>query len=126
MRRLSIRTKLLIGFMSITLMLVAVGALGVVNMKQAADNGETMYSYNLQSVNELHRIKENLLAIRSEIIIAVQADDVGTVKSSVEVIDQLTEEDNAIMESYDKRPLSDAGREIWNAFKVDLEQYRIS
>lgn len=111
--------------MSITLMLVAVGALGVINMNQAASNGETMYSYNLQSVNELHRMKENLLAIRSEIITAVQADDVETVKSSVEAIDLLTQEDNAIMESYDKRPLSDAAREIWNSFNSDLELYRI-
>ncbi|MDF2610335.1 MAG: methyl-accepting chemotaxis protein [Lachnospiraceae bacterium] len=122
---MSIRTKLLSGFLIIALLLTAVGIIGAVNIQGIADKGQSMYSYNLQSINELHLLKENLLEIRSELLRAVLYDDAGITKSSIDSIEKLITEDEAYLESYGNRQLSDGAREIWNAFLKDTEEYRI-
>ncbi|MDF2473362.1 MAG: methyl-accepting chemotaxis protein [Anaerocolumna sp.] len=122
---MSIRTKLLSGFLIIALLLTAVGIIGAVNIQGIADKGQSMYSYNLQSINELHLLKENLLEIRSELLRAVLYDDAEITKSSVDSIEKLITEDEVYLESYGNRQLSDVAREIWNAFLKDAEEYRI-
>jgi methyl-accepting chemotaxis protein len=122
-RDMSIKTKLLTAFITITILMMVVGVLGSLSIIKIADNGETMYSYNLQSVSELHIIKEKSLSIRSELENAIYLEDAQAAKTSVEEIDKLKTEINTVIESYDKRPLSDEAREIWNAFNLDFKSY---
>jgi methyl-accepting chemotaxis protein len=124
LRSLSIRTKLLAGFLVIAVLLAAVGILGAVNIRTIAGKGQSMYSYNLQSVNELHLLKENLLEIRSELLRAVLYHDPVITNTSVEAINLLKNEDLELMESYGNRPLSEEARKIWDAFLLDAEKYQ--
>lgn len=122
---LSIKIKLTLGFMSIAILLVIIGVLGTLNLNKVAEQSDTMYSYNLQSVNELHKIKENLLEIGSQLQNVVFYEDIEIAKTSVDKIEDLRKENEGYIASYDKRPLSDAGRKIWNEYLALLEEYRI-
>jgi methyl-accepting chemotaxis protein len=71
LRNVSIKVKILLGFFIVAMLVVATGILGTLSMESMAARTEKMYSSNLQSINELHMVKENLLNIRSELQKAV-------------------------------------------------------
>lgn len=124
LRKISIKTKLLGGFLFIALFSAVIGIFGSVGMNRIADKGETMYSYNLQSIDELHLIKESLLDIRAELQKAVLYNDADSTKSAKERIEELLITNGSYIESYGSRPLSDKAREIWNAFLTELDSYQ--
>lgn len=119
----SIRVKLLTGFIIISMLLAVIGVIGIANTIKIADNGEVMYSYNLQSIQELHLMKENMLRIRIEFQNAIVAEDEDTIQSSVTEIEKLMKENEKFISSYDKRNLSTEARAIWDNFKTSLEKY---
>ena len=61
-RNLSIKTKLLTGFIVIALLIGVTGLFGKYGMLIIENNAEQIYSDNLQSINEIHSIKENFLS----------------------------------------------------------------
>jgi methyl-accepting chemotaxis protein len=122
-KNISIRTKLISGFMLITLLLLMIGIIGTVSINNIADKAKKMYSYNLKSVEELHLLKENLLYIRSELLIAAYKEDAEAAKNSATAIDGYVANNKEIIASYEKRELSDAAREIWNDFMKDYDTY---
>lgn len=124
LKGVSIKVKLVVGFLIITIILAIVGIIGAVSINKIAASSETMYSYNLQSINELHLIKENLLEIRAQLENAILYRDGEKTKDAIESIEALRSENNSYIDSYDKRPLSDAARAIWEEFKIEMENYR--
>ena len=60
-RNLSIKTKLLTGFMTIALLIGVTGFFGKFGMTNIENNAKQIYSNNLQSIDEIHLIKENFL-----------------------------------------------------------------
>ncbi|MFA9377805.1 MAG: methyl-accepting chemotaxis protein [Lachnotalea sp.] len=123
-RNISIRTKLITGFMFIAMLLVIVGVIGAVSANNIASKAENMYAYNLQSVNELHLMKENLLEIRAELQIATLYKEAEKAKDSAETIGKLKVNNDLLVESYGNRALSDEARKVWDAFLVELTTYR--
>jgi len=111
-RDLSIKIKLLSGFMLLAVLLAFSGIIGYVGMENITANGETMYSYNLQSIDELHNIKENLLEIRGQILVGVLHGDADKTKEAASAMETFFTNTSTLSESYNNRPLSDAGREI--------------
>lgn len=123
-RNISIRTKLISGFMLIALMLALVGIMGAVNINNIAASAKNMYSYNLKSIDELHLMKENLLNIRSELQRATLYEDAEKAKTSAETIEEIKAENDLLVESYGNRALSDEAREVWKNFLTELSTYR--
>lgn len=125
LNQLSIKVKLMLGFLSIVILVGVVGVLGTLSMNHIAEESELMYSYNLESINELHKIKENLMEIRSQLqtVLTEQNSDATTL--AVDQIDILRVENESYISSYDKRPLSKEARIIWDEFVALLEEYRI-
>lgn len=124
LKKASIKLKLLIGFLFIAAISVAVGLVGTISMDKIADHSETMYSYNLASIDDLHIIKENLLNVRTQLQKAVLYQDPDQTKDSIESIDEFTQINETYIDSYDKFSLSDKAREIWNNFLTDMDAYR--
>jgi methyl-accepting chemotaxis protein len=83
-----------------------------------------MYSYNLQSVNELHILKENLFIARAELLKAGLYEDAEKAKDAANVITSMKSENDALIEAYGNRELSPEARAIWEEFLVDLKEYR--
>lgn len=122
---LSIKVKLLTGFIFIAVLLGIVGFMGNYGMAKIEKNAESIYSYNLQSIDELHLIKENLLEISEQIQTAVLSKDSSQTQQAANQVDSLKEINLKYMDSYSKRPLSDAAKKIYNDFNTLLEDYRV-
>lgn len=122
--RISIKVKLLAGFLFICLLLAVVGIIGTVDINTLAARSEKMYSYNLQSIDELHLMKENLLEIKSQLEIATLSKDADKTKAAVDTIEKLHQNNTSLMDSYNVRPLSEAARQIWTTFQEEMEAYR--
>lgn len=123
-KNLSIKVKLLTGFNFIAILIAVVGFMGNYGMESIEKNAENIYGYNLQSVDELHLIKEKLLEIKSEMQTAILSRDIATTVKSIEQIEILKSEDAAYIESYGKRSLSEEARKTFNDFNTLLEDYK--
>lgn len=124
LKNASIKMKLLAGFLFVALISMAVGVMGTVIMDKIASRAESMYSYNLNSIDELHSLKENLLSIRSELQSAVLYQDPDKTKEAVKNIDELSQENIGYIEDYEKKELSEKAREVWNKFLEDVDAYQ--
>lgn len=120
----SIKVKLLTGFSVVAMIALIVGVIGSVIMNRIASRAETMYSYNLQSIGELHSLKENLLSVSSELQRAVLYHDSNITKESIVSINEMRKENESYLDSYEKRELSKRAREIWNGFLQDVDAYQ--
>ncbi|MBU3191883.1 methyl-accepting chemotaxis protein [Clostridium bowmanii] len=124
-KNLKTRTKLMGSFSIIVVIICLVGIIGGYSTKQINESGKKMYGYNMYSISELHEIKESLLNIRSELqgVVFIRGNE-NDKQKRLNNIDKYVKENTAIMDDYDKLPLSAEGREIWNTFKKQLETYR--
>ncbi len=124
LRSVSIKVKLGGGFLFIALFAVVIGVFGSTNMEEIAHRGEAMYSSNLESINELHMIKENLLESGEELQTAVLSGYPADTRDSVGKIQELEEANSAVIEDYGNSNLTEDERETWNAFLTDMDIYR--
>ncbi|WMC92081.1 methyl-accepting chemotaxis protein [Kineothrix sp. MB12-C1] len=124
LRSVSIKVKLGGGFLFIALFAVVIGVFGSTNMEEIAHRGEAMYSSNLESINELHMIKENLLESGEELQTAVLSGYPADTRDSVGKIQELEEANSAVIEDYGNSNLTEDERETWNAFLTDRDIYR--
>lgn len=121
---LSIKAKLLAGFISIAILLGIVGFMANYGIGKIEKNAETIYSYNLQSIDELHLIKENLLEISENIQIAALSKDAAETGSVINQVDSLKNINTKYIDDYSKRPLSEDLRKTFNDFNTLMENYR--
>jgi len=120
---LKVRFKLTLSFLCIALFIGVVGGTGSYGMFKINSGSSNMYSYNLYSIDSLHLLEENLLNIRAELLELVYDRD-GNKDEYINNIEKLKKENIEMMDEYDKLPLSSQGREVWNTFKQELENYR--
>ncbi len=121
---LSIKMKLLIAFLSISLLLVIIGNLGVSNMKSMYNSTDEMYSYNLQSIDELHMLKGNLLETKAGIIEIVNTEDNTKIDTIAAAIEEYLEKNEPLIESYESKGLSEEAKEIFDIFLANLHLYK--
>ena len=57
-RNLSIKTKLLSGFMCIALLIAITGFFGKFGMTKIENSAQEIYTNNLQSIDEIHKLKK--------------------------------------------------------------------
>lgn len=120
----SIRTRLIVGFLIITIFVGAIGILGVSNMNKLNSAASTMYNDNFKSIDELHLLKENLLEIT--IILQYMSDESSKnlIGEYTEEINEITLENQNIINSIDARGLDDEVKVRWEEFKSKTENYR--
>ncbi|SHK79179.1 methyl-accepting chemotaxis protein [Anaerocolumna jejuensis DSM 15929] len=122
-KNFSIKFKLIAGFLFITLLLAVAGILGALNINSLAARSQSMYSNNLKSINELHKIKENLLNTVTQLQVAVLYKDTEKTATAIKAIDELITENKTYLASYSGRQLSKENSQIWDDFQKDLKQY---
>ncbi len=122
-KNFSIKFKLIAGFLFITLLLAVAGILGALNINSLAARSQSMYSNNLKSINELHKIKENLLNTVNQLQVAVLYKDTEKTATAIKAIDELIAENKTYLASYSGRQLSKENNQIWDDFQKDLKQY---
>jgi methyl-accepting chemotaxis protein len=120
-----VQIKLMTSFVLVSLIAVAIGIIGIVNMQDIRREGEQMYEYNLQSINDLYVMKEQILQIRGYVLIATSSRDQDVISSAQSEIIAYRSQNSETVEIYDKRPLSEEGRKIWNEYLELLDKYTL-
>lgn len=123
-RNMSVKAKLLAGFLLCLIFLAIASGLGILGMRTLNNNAKEIYNYNLQSIDYLHQIKENLLNNRTEIDSAVLYKNPDMTKESIKAIENYTEEDTLILERFIQLGHSEEVKASYDKIMVLLEEYR--
>ncbi|MDR3598362.1 methyl-accepting chemotaxis protein [Clostridium sp.] len=122
-RNLSIRTKLLTGFVAIAVLIAITGFFGKFGMGNIEKNAENIYSNNLQSINEIHLIKENLLDEISIVQGAIIDKNLTKTNEALQIIDTIKSQNMEYSTQYGEKPMSDDAKKMFNDFTSSAETY---
>lgn len=114
---ISLKIKLLLGFLVITILLCLTGAVGIYGVHQIQENSDLIYSKNLKNIDSLHLLKEDLLEIKYDITTVVSDENSETTKSETDAIDQLIDEYTTTINDFDLTNLTGDDQISFNQFQ---------
>lgn len=120
---LSIKTKLLIGFMSIAILIAVTGFFGKYGMSNMEKNSENMYSNNLQKIDQIHTVKENMLDEISIVQNALIEKNVTETNNALEKVETIKSQNMSYIDSYSKKSLSSDEKKALDGFSTVATNY---
>ncbi|MFA5576170.1 MAG: methyl-accepting chemotaxis protein [Tissierellaceae bacterium] len=123
-KNISIKVKLLLAFILISLLPIIIGTLGSSNMEKMYKASDDMYNRNLRGINDLHTIKENLLEVNNAITEMVYTEDKTKINNMANTIQEFRSHNDELIESYEENGLSEEIEEIWNLSRSELHLYK--
>lgn len=125
MKKMSIKTKLLSGFMLCVFILAFVGVTGTIGMKTMNNNAKEMFRYNYKSVTNLYQIQEQLFLGRLEIDKVLMYGDSEKTKTAIDDIHFLDIELNNLIKEYGDLDHSSDIKERFDNLIASIEEYRL-
>ncbi len=122
-RNLSIKTKLLTGFMTIALLIGVTGFFGKFGMRNIENNSKQIYSDNLQSIDKIHSIKENFLIEIGIVNDAVLEQDDSKIATDLQKIDTVRTKNTTYIDAFGNSSMSDDEKKEFNDFTSLLDKY---
>ncbi|KIN82104.1 methyl-accepting chemotaxis protein [Clostridium botulinum] len=119
-----VKTQLISAFLIVAALIVIVGAVGGVALKNVARYGEKMYSTNLQSVYMITDMDQNLTEIKSDMLQLIYEKDESKKAELIKNIQKNKDENTKYLAEYEKLPKTDEENKTFQAFKDQLNQYR--
>ncbi|MBD5644608.1 methyl-accepting chemotaxis protein [Clostridium botulinum] len=119
-----VKTQLISAFLIVALLIVIVGTVGGVALKNVAKYGEKMYSTNLQSVYMITDMNQNLTEIKSDMLQLIYEKDESKKSELIKNIQKNKDENSKYLAEYEKLPKTDEENETFQVFKGQLNQYR--
>lgn len=119
-----VKTQLISAFLIVAALIVIVGAIGGVALKNVARYGEKMYSTNLQSVYMITDMNQNLTEIKSDMLQLIYEKDESKKAELIKNIQKNEDENSKYLAEYEKLPKTDEENKTFQAFKDQLNQYR--
>jgi methyl-accepting chemotaxis protein len=120
-RNLSIKTKLLAGFMTIALLVGATGLFGKIGLSIIGDNAEQIYSDNLKSIDEIHSIKENFLSEVGVVNNIALEQDSSKIETALQKLDEMRTKNSVIVDAFSKTTMSDDEKKEFDDFNSILK-----
>ena len=124
-RNSSIRVKLILSFLVITLLSCVIGYVGIGGTKFINKNASEMYTDYLKSIDNLHLIKENVMEGELVLQKMAQTKDDDALGRLVQYMDSLVSLGIAQMDEYKLVPLDESEVEIWEGLEEKLYNYSI-
>ena len=117
LKNIRVKIKLITSYLIIALLLLAVGATGILSLKSISENSNDMYKNKLQSISILSRMETNLTEIKVDMLRLVYVRDT-TQKDNIEKdIDSNKTENDKFTSDYDKLNINNANKQTWSKFK---------
>lgn len=110
---ITIRTKLISGFLTIIGFLIIIGTLGIRNAGDMTENANTMYQVNLQNVDQLHILKEKSMSLEILNMHLTNDASAALVGRVSEEILRVLNETNEVMAEVGSRLVTEEGKRIW-------------
>ena len=125
LKNIKVRTKLIISFIVVAILVGVVGTIGMMSLKTVDINSEDMYTNSLQSVYMLTDMRQNLTEIRDDVIELLYVRDESKKADLEKDIQINADEDDKYITDYEKLSMNDIEKQIWPTYKNQIEQYRI-
>ncbi|EHI99456.1 methyl-accepting chemotaxis sensory transducer [Clostridium sp. DL-VIII] len=122
-RNLSVRTKLLTGFMIVALLIGITGFFGKFGMTKMKSGSEELYLDNLQSIDQIHAIKENFLSEIAMVNNAVLEQDNSKVEAALQKIESIRTKNTEYVDAFANSDMSDDEKKAFNDFEALLQEY---
>lgn len=108
----------------ITFITVVIGGVGIKNLYTVNNNGKMMYEENLMHLTKIYSIQENVLSIRSNILMITDPkykNDVDTLEANNQ---ELVKKNDELIRQIEEVGLTPDEEVLFNKFKGDLAAYR--
>lgn len=122
--KLSVRVKLIVSFLTTSIIMSAVCLIGISCIKEMGKNSSAMYHINLQNINDFHIIKEDLLEVREYMIELLHADNSHTVQANAQKINIVMENTSVLISDLSNRIVDEKDMATWELFQKSLMRYR--
>lgn len=123
-KNLKVRTRLILSFLIVSIVIWIVGTIGVMSLKNVNIKAEEMYNISLQHINSILSIKSNMSEIKSEISIIMYEKNESEVARAEKNIADKVQEDNEYINNYTNSPMTDNERKLWEEFNNNTTKYR--
>jgi methyl-accepting chemotaxis protein len=115
-KNLSIKAKLLTGFMIMVLLIGVTGFFGKYGLLITENNAEQMYSDDLKSIDEIHLVNENFLKeIRLVDDVVLEADN-SKVDATLQKLDEIKTENSTIANDFTHSNMADNEKKEFDDF----------
>ncbi|HYF82422.1 MAG TPA: methyl-accepting chemotaxis protein [Clostridia bacterium] len=121
---LKLSQKLVASFIFVCLFIGIVGYSGLANMSRINSNAESLYNENFIGTNSIRTIKENLDEVYTDFLYIVYVRDSDILVKRFTNIDLLKLENDKLMQEFEKTNSIIKGKELFDQFKTDLQDYR--
>lgn len=123
LKNAKVKTKLIISYVVVAVLIVVVGAIGIVSLKTVSLNSEDMYSNRLQRVYKLTDMGKNYLEIRADLLKLVYQRDISKKADTLKDIQVCEDENNKLLTSYEKLPMNNDDKKTWTIIKSQMDQF---
>jgi len=124
LKDIKVKTKLLLSFLIMAILIAVVAMIGRISLKTVDANSKSMYTDDLQSIQFLTDIKHTLIGNKSDIIELVYVRDdakKGDLKKDIQL--NVATDDKDIL-NYENIPMDSSEKQLWPTIKNQLSQYR--
>ncbi|ABR35907.1 methyl-accepting chemotaxis protein [Clostridium beijerinckii] len=122
---LKMSKKLIPAFISIALLIVLVGAVGIRNMQTLKKNSQDMYNQNLLSIQKINKIKQDTLEIRYDLLkISNQGNKENQNAGLEKEIQDYAADTDTILNDYEKNLLTEDQKSTFKDIKSNLSEFR--
>lgn len=123
-KNLKVKTKLISAFLIVSVLILMVGTVGTLSLKNVNMKAEEIYSNNMQSINKILLIKANMSKISGRLLTMIYEEDKSKVQQAEKDINFMVEEDNKYIEDYERIPNAQEEVKVWAEFKKNVTKYR--
>lgn len=122
-KNLTIKAKLLIGFLTVAVLLGSIGIVGGYGIGKIQENAKAIYNTDLKNIDMLHSMKENLLDSRSRILIVAFSGSPDAIQESIDAITSLETEFKGYLTDYKSYNLTDSMKKSFTEIGTHMDGY---
>lgn len=125
-RNMKIRTKLMGSFASILVLMIIVGVIATVSLKEVSTNGQKMYTNNLTTVHMLDTLDRNIVSTRGILLQIIYERRASNTQNFKVTLSMLQSQNDELMKKYEKNStnVSIQEKKYYSEFKKDLQSFR--
>ncbi|WP_202127809.1 methyl-accepting chemotaxis protein [Clostridium sp. C2-6-12] len=124
LKNVKVRIKLIAAFLIMACMIGIVGGIGVFSLNNIGRGAEKIYAQNVRGVYILTDMKQNLTEIKSNVLSLIYVRDSSKRVELEKIIKANQDEDNEYISEFEKLPIGDDEKKVYDVFINLLKQYR--
>lgn len=124
LKNIRVKVKLIAAFLIMACLIGIVGRIGIFSLNNIGEDAEAIYTQNLRSVYILTDMKQNLTEIKSNVLSLIYVRDSSKRFELEKIIRDNQDEDNEYISEFEKLPIGDDEKKVYDTFINLLQQYR--